>query len=141
MHKNHNEEIRIKIKKVMAEEKLNQIEVCRKIGIDKGTFSKFIRGKSDLGMMNYKRLSTYLEAYDNVVVTDEEEKNEYLHIVEEEKPCKSYEDMTLDEVYDLAHQVTEIARNKIRAKLDEIESEISKLYEEQERYEKLLKEL
>lgn len=130
MHKNHNEEIRIKIKKVMAEEKLNQIEVCRKIGIDKGTFSKFIRGKSDLGMMNYKRLSTYLEAYDNVVVTDEEE-----------KPCKSYEDMTLDEVYDLAHQVTEIARNKIRAKLDEIESEISKLYEEQERYEKLLKEL
>ena len=46
MHKNYNEEIRIKIKKVMAEEKLNQIEVCRKIGIDKGTFSKFIRGKS-----------------------------------------------------------------------------------------------
>ena len=141
MHKNYNEEIRIKIKKVMAEEKLNQIEVCRKTGIDKGTFSKFIRGKSDLAMMNYKRLSTYLEAYDDVVVTDEEEKNAYLHIVEEEKPCKSYEDMTLDEVYDLAHQVTEIARNKIRAKLDEIECEISKSYEEQEKYEKLLKEL
>ena len=141
MHKNHNEEIRIKIKKVMAEEKLNQIEVCRKIGIDKGTFSRFIRGKSDLGMMNYKKLSTYLEAYDDIVMTDEEEKNEYLHIVEEEKPSKSYEDMTLDEAYDLAHQVSEIARNKIRAKLDEIESEISKLYEEQERYEKLLKEL
>lgn len=141
MHKNHNDEIRTKIKKIMAEQNLNQIEVCRKTGIDKGTFSKFIRGKSELGMMNYKRLSTYLEAYNDIVVTDEEEQIEYLHIVEEEKPCKSYEDMTLDEVYDLAHQLTEIARNKIQAKLDEIESEITKLYEMQEKYENLLKEL
>ena len=141
MHTNYNEELRKRVRTIMAENDINQVEVCRKTGIDKGDFSKFIRGKRNLGSVNYSKLSTFADAYKIEEAPVEEEKIEYLHIVEEEQPRDTYDDLSLDEIDDLTHRLTEIKRKKIQEKLSEIENEILKLYDLQEKYEKLLKEL
>ena len=125
----------------MAENDINQVEVSRQTGIDKGNFSKFIRGKRNLGSVNYSKLSTFADAYKIEEAPVEEEKVEYLHIVDEEQPRDTYDDLSLDEIDDLTHRLTEIKRKKIQEKLSEIENEILKLYDLQEKYEKLLKEL
>lgn len=141
MHTNYNDELRKRVRTIMAENDINQVEVCRKTGIDKGDFSKFIRGKRNLGSVNYSKLSTFADAYKIEETPVEEEKVEYLHVVDEEQPRDTYDDLSLDEIDDLTRRLTEIKRKKIQEKLSEIENEILKLYDLQEKYEKLLKEL
>lgn len=135
------DEIRNKIRLIMAEEDINQIEFCRKTGIDPGHLSRFIRGMAGLGRTNYIRLTTYLKAYENeadeVVVVSE--------MKEVDAPEDSYElscdsnDLSLEEIDGMMQKLSDMKRRKIQEKIDEIESEILRLYELQEKYEKLLK--
>lgn len=140
MHVNYNDKIRSQIKEVMTMECLNQKEVCEKTGIDKGDFSKFLRRKSGLGTMNYKRLSTYLEMYGYNVSENEEIVCE-TYTEPEENSYQVYDDLSLNEIDEMQRKLTDLKRKKIKSKLKEIEDQILLLYEQQESYENLLKEL
>lgn len=140
MHVNYNDKIRSQIKEVMTMECLNQKEVCEKTGIDRGDFSRFLRSKSGLGALSYKRLSTYLEMYGYNVSKNEEIVCE-THTEPEENTYQVYDDLSLNEIDEMQRKLTDLKRKKIKSKLKEIEDQILLLYEQQESYEKLLKEL
>lgn len=138
-----NTELISKCKRIMSEQNINQVELSKKARVNPSSISLFLRGKSGLSKKHMTALEAYVRTYyhvDNIDNTQQVEVVEAVIVESNENRYEQYGDMTVEELDDLIDKLTTIRNNKIKLKINEVENEILRLYEVQERYNKLLKE-
>lgn len=130
----NDQEIIIDTKKILMKENMMQKELADRFGLSEWTVSNHLRHKVGLGKSRNKYIEfNALYGYNGThdAIFDEPE---------DVTGCDDvYKMMTIDELTEKIEFLKRLRADKIQAELKSIETEITKLYEQQDKYEKLLK--
>lgn len=130
----NDEEIVIDTKKILIKENLSQKELAEKIGVSEWTVSRHLGHKTSLG----KSRNKYIEF--NAMYGYNGSHEPIFDEPDDVTGCNDvYKMMSIEELTEKIEFLKGLRAEKIQAEIKSIESEITSLYEKQDKYEKLLK--